>query len=188
MGAPLGQAGLAQGVGLAGATVSKYLAVAHEVFLVKLIPAYTRGFTGRVSRRPKLAFVDSAVGCQLLGLDERALVRPGAPLGGLLESFVAMELARQATWSAARPGVFHYRTKDKMEVDLVLEDAQGRVVGIEVKASATARGEDFRGLRHLAARLGGDFLGGIVLYTGRSTLSFGPNLKAVPISAVWTAC
>jgi predicted AAA+ superfamily ATPase len=90
-------------------------------------------------------------------------------------------------WSAARPGIFHYRTKDKMEVDLVLEDAQRRVVGIEVKAFSTARGEDFRGLRHLAARLGGDFLGGIVLYTGRSTLSFGPNLKAAPISAVWTA-
>lgn len=58
-------------------------------------------------------------------------------------------------------------------------------MGIEVKAASTVRPEDFNGLRTLAAKLDDDFLAGIVLYTGNSTLPFGPKLRAVPASALW---
>ena len=96
-----------------------------------------------------------------------------------------MELARQATWSDSRVDLFHYRTKDRVEVDVILENRQGKVVGIEVKAASTVGQDDFRGLRHLAQRLGDDFLVGLILYTGQQTLSFGPRLRAVPVSALW---
>lgn len=49
------------------------------------------------------------------------------------------------------------------------------------------RSEDFRGLRHLADRLGDDLVAGFVLYTGTETLPFGPRFRAVPISALWEA-
>jgi uncharacterized protein len=49
------------------------------------------------------------------------------------------------------------------------------------------RAEDFRGLRHLANRVGDDLIIGAVLYTGRETLRFGPRLSAIPISAIWEA-
>lgn len=55
------------------------------------------------------------------------------------------------------------------------------------KAGSTVREEDFRGLRHFADRLGGDFIVGLVLYTGSQTLPFGPRLRAMPISALWQA-
>jgi uncharacterized protein len=103
----------------------------------------------------------------------------------LLEAFVLMELSRQLTWARRRVELFHYRTKDGAEVDAVLEDRQGWVVGIEVKASSTVRAEDFRGLRHIADRLGTDFVAGYVLYTGSQTLPFGPRLRAVPVSELW---
>jgi uncharacterized protein len=96
-----------------------------------------------------------------------------------------MELARQATWSQTRTELFHYRTKDHVEVDAVLESRQGKVVGIEVKAASTVGQEDFRGLHHLAQRLGDDFVAGLVLYTGQQTLSFGQRLRAMPVSALW---
>jgi uncharacterized protein len=44
---------------------------------------------------------------------------------------------------------------------------------------------DFRGLHHLAQRLGDDFIVGLVLYTGQQTLSFGQRLRAMPVSALW---
>ena len=96
-----------------------------------------------------------------------------------------MELARQLSWSDERVELYHYRTRDQVEVDAVLENRRGRVVGIEIKASSTVRAEDFRGLRHLAERLGDDFVVGLVLYTGTETLSFGPRLRAMPVSARW---
>jgi predicted AAA+ superfamily ATPase len=98
-----------------------------------------------------------------------------------------MEIARQLTWCEQRAELFHYRTKDKVEVDLVLENRAGHVLAFDVKASSTVRAEDFRGLRHLADRIGEDLILGAVLYTGRETLAFGPRFRAIPISAIWEA-
>ena len=74
-----------------------------------------------------------------------------------------------------------------MEVDLVLENSAGQVVGIEVKASATVKSDDFRGLRALADMAGDRFVRGMVLYTGPETLPFGQDLFAVPVPALWSA-
>lgn len=54
---------------------------------------------------------------------------------------------------------------------------------IEIKASSTVVAGDFRGLRHLAERIGDDFIAGLVFYTGTQTLPFGPRLPADPAPA-----
>jgi predicted AAA+ superfamily ATPase len=172
---------------LPASTVHRYLGLLEEVFLIKRIPAWSRSISARAVGTPKLAFVDSGIAANLLGADVRTLLRPGGPFGPLLEGFVLMELARQITWSQQRAELFHYRTKDKVEVDAVLENRQGHVIGIEIKASSTVAAGDFRGLRHLAERIGSDFIAGIVFYTGGQALSFGPRLRAVPVSALWQA-
>jgi uncharacterized protein len=105
--------------------------------------------------------------------------------GAALECFVATELTKQVAWSETRPGLFHYRTHTQQEVDFVLEDARGRLVGIEVKKTASPTSSDFKGLRHLALQTAKHFLRGILLYTGSATVAFGPNLHAVPVSALW---
>ncbi|MFF3666978.1 ATP-binding protein [Microtetraspora malaysiensis] len=178
-------ASLGRDAGLPGNTASRYLSLLEEVFLIKRIPAWSRNLSSRATSTPKVAFVDSGVAANLLGVDARSLVRPEGPFGPLLEGFVLMELARQLTWSDQRAELFHYRTKDMIEVDAVLENRQGKVVGVEVKASSTVRSEDFKGLRHLADRLGDDFVAGVVLYTGTQTLPFGPKLRAMPVGALW---
>lgn len=166
-------------------TVHRYLGLLEEVYLIKRIPAWSRNVSNRAIGTPKLAFVDSGIAANLLDADARSLLRPGGPFGPLLEGFVAMELARQIGWSQLRVELSHYRTKDGVEVDIILEDRRGRVVGIEVKGATTVRAEDFRGLRHLADRLGPDLVAGIVLHTGTQTLPFGPRMRAVPLSSVW---
>lgn len=171
--------------GLSQPTVLRYLSLLEEVFLIKRVPAWSRNVSSRATNAPKVSFVDSGIAANLLGADSRSLVRPGGQFGPLLEGFVLMELARQATWSDTRVELFHYRTKDKVEVDAVLESRQAKVVGIEVKAASTVGQDDFGGLRHLEQRLGDDFIAGLVLYTGPQTLSFGPRLRAMPVSALW---
>ena len=166
-------------------TVGRYLDLLEEVFLIKRVPAWSRNLSTRAIGTPKVAMVDSGVAANLLDVDAGRLLVPGSAFGSLLEGFVLMELARQLTWSDQRAELFHYRTRDKVEVDAVLENRRGQVVGIEVKASSTVRAEDFRGLRHLAERLDDDFVVGVVLYTGEQTLPFGPRLRAMPVSALW---
>ena len=176
---------LSSEVSLSAKTIHRYLGLLEEVFLIKRIPAWSRNLSNRAVGTPKLAFVDSGVAANLVSADTRNLLRPGGQFGPLMEGFVLMELARQLTWSRERAELSHYRTKDKVEVDAVLENRRGQVIGIEVKAASTVRLEDFRGLRHLAERVGDDFICGLVLYTGTQSLSFGPQFRAMPISALW---
>lgn len=176
---------LASELGLPQTTVNRYLGLLEEVFLIKRIPAWSRNLSSRSVATAKVSMVDSAIAANLLGQDAASLRRLDSPLGGLLEGFVAMEIARQLTWSLTRAELFHYRTKDKVEVDIVLEDRRGGVVAIDVKASATVRPHDFRGINHLSARLGDDLIAGLVLYAGSETLAFGEKNRAVPISALW---
>lgn len=172
-------------LGLPQPTVKRYLSLLEEVFLIKRIPAWSRNLSARAVSAPKVAVVDSGIAANLLELDASALRQPAGHLGALLEGFVSMELSRQLTWSSQRAELYHYRTRDNVEVDLILENRRGQVVAIEVKASSTVKGEDFRGLRHLADRLGDDLLAGIVLYTGQQTLPFGPRFRAMPVAAIW---
>ena len=171
--------------GIPRTTLARYLELLSAVFLIKQIPAWTTGATGRAIGTPKLAYVDSGVACHLLGQNAARLGEPGGAAGPMVENFVLSELARQLSWSDERVSLCHYRTRDGVEVDAVLEAADGRVVGIEVKAGATVRSEDLAGLRHLADRLDERFVAGYVLYTGQQTLPFGDRLRAVPLDALW---
>ena len=74
-----------------------------------------------------------------------------------------------------RVALYHYRDKDKVEVDIVIERGNA-LAGVEVKAGATVRGDDFKGLRKLARTAGNQFAGGVVLYDGELPLSFGDGL------------
>ncbi|HYN95583.1 MAG TPA: ATP-binding protein [Pilimelia sp.] len=176
---------LESALSLSRPTIGRYLQALEEVFLVKRIAGWSRNLGTRATATPKLIFVDSGIAAHEVGFDARALLRPGAPFGPLLESFVVSELSRQLTWSDQHVDLYHYRDHSKFEVDAVLENRRGQVVGVEVKAASTVGPDDFRGLRRLADRLGDDFVVGIVLYTGASTLPFGDRLRAMPVSALW---
>ena len=178
---------LAAESGIPRTTLNRYLELLTAVFLIKQVPAWSAGQTQRAIGTPKLAFTDTGIACHLLGQDATRLGEPDGAAGPMIETFVLMELARQLTWSAERARLHHYRTKDKTEVDAILQTPDGRVLAIEVKAGATVRTEDLAGLRHLAHRLGRRLVAGYVLYTGQQTLPFGDRLRALPIDALWHA-
>lgn len=171
--------------GIPRSTLVRYLELLSSVFLIKSIPAWSSSQTQRAIGTPKLTFVDTGVACHLIGQDAARLGEPGGAAGSMMENLVLMELARQLTWSRERARLYHYRTKDQLEVDAVLETPDGRVIGIEVKAGATVRTEDLAGLRGLARSLGDRFVAGFVLYTGQQSLSFGGQVKALPLDALW---
>ena len=102
-----------------------------------------------------------------------------------METFVLAELLKLASWNTERLEFFHFRDRYDNEVDIVIEDARGHVVGIEVKAAATVSGADFSGLRKLAEACGKRFIIGLVLYDHDTTVPFGERLFAAPISTLW---
>jgi predicted AAA+ superfamily ATPase len=161
-------------------TLQRYWALFEATFLVRLLPPWHANLGLRLVKSPKVLLGDTGLLCHLLGLDAPRLRADDLMTGAVLESFVAGELTRQISWSKTRPGLFHYRTHTQQEVDFVLEDARGRLVGIEIKKTASPTSSDFKGLRHLAEHTGKRFLRGLLLYSGSPSVAFGSNLYAVP--------
>lgn len=176
---------LARSLGMPQTTLKRYLALLEATFLVQFLPAWSTNFGKRLIKAPKLFLNDTGLAAYLLGLTPERLEQESALRGMLLENLVAMELRKQAGWSQAAARVFHFRTAAGQEVDFVLEDATGGVVGIEVKASSTVNGHDFNGLRALAEIAGQRFRRGIVLHAGDAAIPFGSNLYALPLNALW---
>ena len=77
------------------------------------------------------------------------------------------------------------RTLDHQAL-IALENAAGKVVGIEIKAGKSVNAQDFKGLQTMSESLGPRFHRGIVLYTGSEGIPFGKNMQALPVSALWT--
>lgn len=166
-------------------TLKRYLALLEAVYLLATLPAWSSHLGKRLVKAPKLLLRDTGLMGHLMGADAHRLAREPDLLGGLLETFVAGELRKLIGWSRTRAKLFHYRTLPGQEVDLLLERADGKVVGVEVKASSTVQAKDFRGLKHLAEETGEAFQRGVVLYTGTEVLPFGRKLWAMPVSALW---
>jgi predicted AAA+ superfamily ATPase len=167
-------------------TTDDYIGFLGMTYLVQVLPAWSRNLTSKVKRHPKVHLCDTGLAAYLVGKRVEALARPTDPARGpLLETFAFNELRRQLAWSGVDAAAHHFRDRDGAEVDMIFEATDGRVVAVEVKASATVERNDFRWLELLRAKAGDDFVHGFVLYCGDRPLAFGDRLTAVPLSYVW---
>ena len=165
-------------------TLDKYLGVLEKLFLVQRLPAWGRNELNRLIKTPKLHFLDAGLQATLTRLTPDMLITHRERWGATLETWVYAELRKALALSDEAWYLSHYRDKDQVEVDFVLENPQRQLIGIEVKAAATVQVQDFKGLRKLQAQTGADFLTGIVLYDGAHALPFGPGMWAVPLAAL----
>jgi uncharacterized protein len=172
-------------IGLDHKTVDRYLCVLEQIYLVQRVLPWSRNELSRLVKTPKLHFVDSGLLTAMRGYSVARLSSDRSLLGPLLETFVFSELLRGAAWAKERVSIFHYRDKDQLEVDFVLENTAGQIVGIEVKAAASVTGREFTGLERIASAAGSAFVQGILLYDGEQTLSFGEKFRAVPLPVLW---
>ncbi|MGI8696972.1 MAG: ATP-binding protein [Mycobacteriales bacterium] len=170
------------------ATVDRYTELLDAVFLIHRLQPWARNPLTQAVKHAKVYVVDSGLLCHLLGDSARTLNSPTARnVGPVAETFVVNELRKQASWSEVDVALYHYRdSHGNAEVDVVIEAADGRVIGLEVKAAQTVTGRDFKHLSRLNDKLGTDFVHGFVVYLGQHVLSFGANLTAIPLGALWT--
>ncbi|MBK6322718.1 MAG: ATP-binding protein [Burkholderiales bacterium] len=172
-------------LGLTAPTAQKYVGILERLFLLRQVPPWSHNAVTRLTKTPKLHFLDTGLLAALRGDTAAQLQKDRTGYGPLLESFVVSEVLKLATWSDQRLRISHFRTKDQDEADLVIEDRRGRVIGIEVKASATVRPQDLRGLRQLQAAVGDKFVHGLVLHDHDRITPFDEKLHAVPVSMLW---
>lgn len=167
-------------------TIREYMTLLSRIFLLEELSSWHSNRMKRLVKTPKLHMGDTGLSCTLLGMDAESLWKDRVVYGKLLETFIYQELRRQASWEEETFAFSHFRDKDKVEVDIILESG-GKVAGVEVKAASTVTSDDFKGLRKLQNAVQTRFTEGVVLYDGDAVAGFGDHLYAVPISSLWKA-
>jgi len=178
--------GFGSALGMNHVTIRKYVGVLEDLFLLRTLQPWYSNTLKRLLKTPKLHFLDSGLLASWGQRSPELLGRDRTRFGPLLETFVFGELLKLTSWVDDPYRFSHFRDKQGNEVDIVLENGHGRVVGIEVKASATVSRRDFAGLERLKAACGDRFALGLVLHDHDRTTPFGRRLAAAPISTLWS--
>ncbi len=172
-------------VGLDSKTAARYAGVFEQMYLLKRVEAWAGNRLKRMVRTPKLQFIDSGLLATLLDLGIAEVQKDRSRFGKVLETFVYGELLKHSLTAEGDYRLLYYRDIDMCEVDVVIENASGHLIGIEVKSAATVSAGDFRGLKKLASVTGDLFKMGVLLYDGTETMPMGDGLWAVPLSTLW---
>ena len=179
----------AKAIELEGRTADNYTQLLSDVFLLRRLPAWGRTLRARVGKTPKLHLVDSGLAAHMLRLTPAKLAQldPASltEFGHLLETFVAGELLKQASWHDDVREVAHWHTHDDQEVDFLIETYDGGVVAFEIKARGKAVTKDLVGLRLLRDLLGDQFRAGFVLNTGQHAGRLDDRIYVCPIDRLW---
>jgi predicted AAA+ superfamily ATPase len=181
---------VAEQVGLTPDTGENYTRLLEDVYLIHRLPAWGKTLRARAVASPKLHMVDSGLASRLLRLSAAKLSRPDPTIlqqfGHLLETFVVLEVLKQASWINGVAGTGHWRTHDGIEVDLIVEFDDGRIVAVEVKAGGRVAGKDLNGLKALRDELGDAFMAGVALHTGPRSYSPQDRIHVMPVDRLWT--
>jgi len=179
-------ANIANKIGFDDKTVKKYMQILELMFIIKKIEPYVKNQAKRgVLGLSKIHFFDTGLSCHLLGIKQSELLYISHFYGGLLENFVLMEILKHSTWAQEDIRLYHFRDKKKNEVDIVIEKDDGKIIGIEVKASASLTQNDFKGLYELFLYSGDRFDKGVMIYSGAQLLPMkfkNKTFYAVPVS------
>ena len=129
---------LARDLGTAVNTIKAWLSVLEATYQVIVLRPYFANVGKRLVKTPKVYFTDVGTLCYLTGLKDPEHAASG-PMGGpIMETAVLAEIVKSLTHRGMDPRVYFWRTSAGAEVDIVVE-ADGKLVPIEVKLSATPR-------------------------------------------------
>ena len=181
----LNVAEVSRSIGFPQMTLHRYLSLLEKVFLIETVPAWSGSLKNRLVKTPKIFISDTGLLSYLQGLNLKKIKENPTLAGSLTENFVVAELKKQLGWSETRAEMFHFRTSNEKEIDIILENRAGEIVGIEVKSGGSVNQNDFKNLQMLSESLPQKFKRGIIIYSGNKFLSFGENLFLMPINALW---
>lgn len=172
-------------VGLDHKTAAKYMGIFEQMYLIKRVNVWSSNHLKRMVKTPKLQFIDSGLLSSLATITPELITQNRTKFGPILESFIFGELLKLTTVSDDDYRILYYRDHDRYEVDFIIENRAGQLVGVELKAAATATQNDLRGLKRFKSVAKDQFKLGVILYDGTDTLPLGDGLWAVPISTLW---
>ncbi len=157
---------LARSLEISNMSVKRYLELLKALYLILEVPAWSGSYTKRLTKSPKIFFLDNGFLGYQLGLDKNYLLKNREVFGKMLENLIATELIKQVSWSDIGPKIYHFREVSGEEIDLILENRRGEIVAIEVKSSNRIKPEYLKNLNKFKEKMGDKVVKSILVYTG----------------------
>ncbi|MDR0764427.1 MAG: ATP-binding protein [Synergistaceae bacterium] len=177
------QSEISKASAIPNSTLSRYISLLEATFIIYFLPPWSSNLGKRLIKSPKIHLVDSGLAAHLCGSDNGGLGRGLSLAGKLFESFVVGEILKQSGWTEHPVRLYHYRSRTGDEIDLLLEDRSGNIAAVEIKLSQTITNRDVKSVSGLRDALGGNFVRGAVIYSGREVFPLGDRLIALPAGA-----
>jgi predicted AAA+ superfamily ATPase len=168
-------------------TLQNYIGYLRMLYIIEELAPWTYTDYEYVRRKDKIFMGDSGLMTSLLGWDLDAVITDSDRMGKLIETFIFNELFAQIHMQKNIFGIYHYRDREQREIDFIIEQAEGILVGIEVKSGSNVAPDDFNHLKWFEENCAkGRQFRGIVLYNGVNRFNLGKRFAAIPLSALWT--
>jgi len=178
---------IGSGLSIRRSTIESYINALETLYLVERLYPWTKTDYARVGKQSRLFMVDSGLMTSLLSWNMDQVRLDPDRSGKLIETFAFNEIIAQIDANDGRYELFHYRDREKREIDFLIEREDDALLGIEIKAGSAVTKGDFTHLRWFQKNLAKKQLFiGIILYTGEHPASFGNNLWAVPFDFLWS--
>jgi len=149
----LNLANVGSDAGVSQSTSKAWTSVLEATYAITLVRPFLANLRKRLSKAPKLHFMDSGLACTLLGIHDAAVLRVHPLRGSIFESFVAAEVLKNIHAFAPTATLGYYRDQHGEEADLIVQFSTKTLV-IEVKSGATIASDWDRRIRAIAQRLG----------------------------------
>jgi predicted AAA+ superfamily ATPase len=161
-------------------TLDNYLTLLEQVYQVFSLRSYQKNMGKEMVKTPKIYFSDSGVLSHTLRIKSVEELDNSYYKGAIVETFVYAELKKHFHTSEDFFKFNYYRTKDKSEIDFILE-SNSHILLIEVKSSKTAKVDEFRHIIEFDKLVSDKKVVGIVLYFGERVICFKEKFWAVPM-------
>ena len=180
---------LAADFNIAWKTLDTYFSAIEAMYLVDMVPGWAKKDYDKPGLTPKPFMTDSGLMAHLLHIyspddilnnNEKSQNEGGK----LVETWVYNQLASEVDLHS--PWNIHYFRSRRHEIDFLVTNEKGHVLGIEVKAGESVASDDFQHLRWMQERLGEEHFTGVILYSGDQVRSGGRGCFALPMAALWS--
>ena len=184
---PINIAQISRKSGIPITTLNRHLAVLKNIHLYAEQGAWDgNGSIKKATKAPQAYLHDVGFAAWLQGADIYANDMYGDEESGLLKHAVFNELNKQASWNDTSVKLFHMRTMNGHEVDIFLERADGKIVGVQVKDNSHVTAQDTKGLLYAKEQLGQRWHRGVILHPGQQAVPLGNRMWLLPFSAMWS--
>lgn len=127
----------ARDLGVSVPTVKSWLSILEAGRIIYLLPPYHTNLGKRITRAPKLYFLDIGIVCYLAGIRDIGHLLNGPMAGALFENFCFQEIVKWFFHRGERANLYYFRTHNQLEIDLLIEKAFQTLIPVEFKLSKT---------------------------------------------------